>query len=461
MLYDLFICHASEDKDSFVRPLADALRAENVGVWYDEFSLTLGDSLQRSINKGLSQCRYGVVVFSEAFFKKNWPQYELDGLTEREMADGNKIILPIRHDISHQRVRDHVPSLANRLSVSSERGMDAVVYEILRVVRPQRSPLLDAHNLLHEWGVTPPVVTDPYWLEVVEASNRIPPWGRVPEQAIWGRWAFPLPPKGDSPQQWEERLFWTALQLRWSEAAESQSITLLTCPEKVLDFIDSQTGLHETCEEFPELLARYAPQLTIPGMGGQFEEIFEDLYQKSLEENARRCGKISETTQTAEHSDPQCDAEWALRHPSLKGDDSSHVVSKYFQGKLCNPIEPIEYAIWLLSKDSKWLPERIHDYLLDGISRWPVWSWGRLSVFDKGGDWSTNGALGDALYHTARGKKPFRWTTKLKDDALNRFRKIIDLLSLPDRVEDILGRFIEYDFPGKWIESCPYRNRKR
>ena len=37
----LFICHASEDKEEFVRPLAETLRSQRVNVWYDKFSLVL------------------------------------------------------------------------------------------------------------------------------------------------------------------------------------------------------------------------------------------------------------------------------------------------------------------------------------------------------------------------------------------------------------------------------------
>lgn len=100
-LYDLFICHASEDKDSFVRPLAKALRQRHVEEWYDEFSLGLGDSIRRSLDKGLKQSRFGVVVLSKSFFDKQWPQYELDGLAEREMKGNDKVILPIWHGVSH------------------------------------------------------------------------------------------------------------------------------------------------------------------------------------------------------------------------------------------------------------------------------------------------------------------------------------------------------------------------
>jgi hypothetical protein len=84
MMFDVFICHASEDKETFVRPLAEALRSENVAVWYDEFALKLGDSIRRSLDKGLKQSRFGIVILSNAFFEKRWPQYELDGLAERE-----------------------------------------------------------------------------------------------------------------------------------------------------------------------------------------------------------------------------------------------------------------------------------------------------------------------------------------------------------------------------------------
>ncbi len=64
--WDVFISHASEDKDSFVRPLAVALKQLGASVWYDEFSLKLGDSMSRSIDKGLSK---SAVSFRQACLK--------------------------------------------------------------------------------------------------------------------------------------------------------------------------------------------------------------------------------------------------------------------------------------------------------------------------------------------------------------------------------------------------------
>ena len=67
---DLFISHASEDKDEFVRPLANLLSQYGLDVWYDEFELRIGKSLSRSIDNGISNSNFGLIVLSESFFKK-------------------------------------------------------------------------------------------------------------------------------------------------------------------------------------------------------------------------------------------------------------------------------------------------------------------------------------------------------------------------------------------------------
>ena len=101
--YDVFISHATEDKDDIVRPLAEALIDQSLRVWYDDFELQIGDSLRRKIDAGLAQSRFGIVVLSQAFFEKNWTQYELDGLVTREMT-GEQVILPLWHRIAKTEV---------------------------------------------------------------------------------------------------------------------------------------------------------------------------------------------------------------------------------------------------------------------------------------------------------------------------------------------------------------------
>ena len=69
--WDVFISHASEDKDDFVRPLAEDLEQRGLRVWFDESTLRVGDSLRRSIDRGLAQSRFGIVVLSPYFSTSN------------------------------------------------------------------------------------------------------------------------------------------------------------------------------------------------------------------------------------------------------------------------------------------------------------------------------------------------------------------------------------------------------
>ena len=132
--WDAFICHASEDKEPFVRELANKLTGEGVNVWYDEFTLKVGDSLRRSIDKGLAKSRYGIVVLSTSFFNKEWPQRELDGLAVRE-RHGTKVILPVWLDVDENYIEQFSPTLADRVAAKSKEGIDKVIVDLLSVIR--------------------------------------------------------------------------------------------------------------------------------------------------------------------------------------------------------------------------------------------------------------------------------------------------------------------------------------
>jgi hypothetical protein len=133
--YNLFLSHASEDKEAIARPLYSALVAANVSVWFDESVLELGDSLRQKIDEGLARCRYGIVILSPRFLAKQWPQRELDGLVARETASGEKAILPIWHELDRDLLLQYSPTLADRLAGRSEEGVSVLVEKILRVLR--------------------------------------------------------------------------------------------------------------------------------------------------------------------------------------------------------------------------------------------------------------------------------------------------------------------------------------
>jgi hypothetical protein len=139
-LHDAFISHASEDKDELVRPLAEKLITAGFSVWYDDYELTVGDSLRRSIDRGLSASRFGIVVLSPHFFAKNWTQYELDGLVAREMDAGSKVILPLWHKVSKDEVMRNSPSLAEKVALNTAMyTVDELVEQLSKVLRKAES----------------------------------------------------------------------------------------------------------------------------------------------------------------------------------------------------------------------------------------------------------------------------------------------------------------------------------
>ena len=134
--WDVFISHASEDKNTFVRPFAQALDQLGVKVWYDEFTLRPGDSLSTSIDKGLARSRFGLVVISESFIGKQWTERELQGLVAGTIA-GETTILPIWLGVSHKTVYQFSPPLSDTVAIVAA-GLTAeqVVLRVLKTVRP-------------------------------------------------------------------------------------------------------------------------------------------------------------------------------------------------------------------------------------------------------------------------------------------------------------------------------------
>ncbi|HYJ81948.1 MAG TPA: toll/interleukin-1 receptor domain-containing protein, partial [Allosphingosinicella sp.] len=132
---DCFISHASEDKEGFVRALAAALQQRGVTFFYDEISIAWGDSLRRRIDEGLARSKFGVVVLSEAFFRKEWPQRELDGLVQMEMLGRSKI-LPIWHKVSKDEVAAFSPMLADKAALNtSDFTADEIAEKLAQISR--------------------------------------------------------------------------------------------------------------------------------------------------------------------------------------------------------------------------------------------------------------------------------------------------------------------------------------
>ncbi|MBU1881960.1 toll/interleukin-1 receptor domain-containing protein, partial [bacterium] len=94
-LKDVFLCHAGEDKDDYVRPFAVQLGQNNISYWLDEAELAWGDDLIHEINNGLAKSKYVIVFLSENFIGKGWPESEMNSALSIENTKKQIIVLPL------------------------------------------------------------------------------------------------------------------------------------------------------------------------------------------------------------------------------------------------------------------------------------------------------------------------------------------------------------------------------
>lgn len=134
--WDVFISHAWEDKHDVADPLNAALTRLGLSVWYDTTAMRIGSSLRQSIDEGVANSAFAVLVISPDFLKKGWTRYELDGLTQMKI-NGLQATLPIWHRITKDELMRFSPSLTGLLARNtSEFTVEQIAAEIAATVRP-------------------------------------------------------------------------------------------------------------------------------------------------------------------------------------------------------------------------------------------------------------------------------------------------------------------------------------
>jgi TIR domain len=130
-----FISHDSRDKASIAEPIALQFQKFMCPVWYDQFSLRVGDSLRESIERGLKECRKCILVLTPNFLSnKGWSMREYDSIFTREIVERQRVILPVWHEISAQDVYQFSPILADRVAVQWSLGVEEVARKLLQAI---------------------------------------------------------------------------------------------------------------------------------------------------------------------------------------------------------------------------------------------------------------------------------------------------------------------------------------
>jgi len=136
--WDFFVSHAFQDARDIAKPLSDALNAKGLMSWYADYGLKAGDNIRASIDYGLARSRFGIVILSKQFLEMRWTQNELNDLALREV-DGKKVILPVWYKVAFRDVYDQSPVLADRVAISTEKGLEYVVKRLWDIAKQPSS----------------------------------------------------------------------------------------------------------------------------------------------------------------------------------------------------------------------------------------------------------------------------------------------------------------------------------
>lgn len=130
-----FISHDSRDKAEVAGPIAVGLQKLMCPVWYDEYSLKVGDHLRESIERGLKEAKKCVLVLSPRFFSNNgWTKTEFNSIFTREILEQKSVVLPVWYKVTAKEVYEYSPNLADRVGLNWDRGADEVVRQLYRAI---------------------------------------------------------------------------------------------------------------------------------------------------------------------------------------------------------------------------------------------------------------------------------------------------------------------------------------
>jgi len=130
-----FISHDSKDKEDVASKIALGLQKRMCFVWYDEYSLKVGDSLRESIERGLKECKKYILVLSPNFLSNTgWTKVEFNSTFTREILKTKNLVLPVWCGISKEELYEYCPTLLDRVGLHWEKGEDQVINKLHQAI---------------------------------------------------------------------------------------------------------------------------------------------------------------------------------------------------------------------------------------------------------------------------------------------------------------------------------------
>lgn len=131
--YDLFLCHAWDDRRGTATQLHNLLEAQDVSVWFSERDIILGQPFMREIDKGLAKTRIGLVLITPAFLQR----IQRGGVSEKELSEllARDLLIPVAHGVTYDEIRAISPLLGSRNGLSTaEDSMEDIAKKVAELV---------------------------------------------------------------------------------------------------------------------------------------------------------------------------------------------------------------------------------------------------------------------------------------------------------------------------------------
>lgn len=131
--YDLFLCHAWDDRRETAKELHDSLEAVGVSVWFSEKNVVLGTPLLREIDRGLARSRAGLVLVTPSFVSR----LKAAGIADKELSAllARDLLVPVVHGMTYEDLREESPLLASRSGLdTAEDSMEQIAVKISELV---------------------------------------------------------------------------------------------------------------------------------------------------------------------------------------------------------------------------------------------------------------------------------------------------------------------------------------
>ena len=176
---DMFLAHASIDKDKYVKPFAEALSEREISYWLDEAELEWGHSLLDQISNGLAMSRYVGVFVSDAFLSRNWPVAELKAALNEEITSGIIKVLPIVI-CSEAKYMSFSPFLRDKKYLRWSDDLSLMVDKCEKAI---------GRSYSHKWEfVHPPEFRGHVWIKIMPKAEHL---DKIHNFSIkWGRWSY-------------------------------------------------------------------------------------------------------------------------------------------------------------------------------------------------------------------------------------------------------------------------------